>query len=92
LVGTSLPSEAVSFKTLAIDPTTLYTAPSAPQKLTYILDQSDAHKVVLSWTAPTSDGGTPVIDYRLWKQEDSNNGILEKQAIVGLTYTVEGLT
>lgn len=39
------------------------TAPSAPTQLS--LDTSDPTKIVVSWAAPSSDGGFPLIDYQV---------------------------
>jgi len=35
--------------------------------------QTNAYQIGLSWTTPTFDGGSPVIDYRIW-YDNANGG------------------
>ncbi|KAF5423807.1 MAG: PEGA domain-containing protein, partial [Candidatus Methanomarinus sp.] len=72
-----------------VTPNTVLTTPSAPQKLT----SSRNRKVTLGWDAPSDDGGTPVMRYKVYRGTTSKgeNTLLTTVGNV-LTYTDKNVT
>jgi hypothetical protein len=68
--------------------------PDAPTSLSNVEATTDADTVGLSWTAPSFDGGSAVIDYRLWSDNASSGVTFTEVAanIAATTYTVNSLT
>ena len=52
---------------------------------------TSATTVGLLWTAPLSDGGSAILEYRLWSSVDSIDWVVFEQTIAGLTYTANDL-
>jgi hypothetical protein len=65
------------------------TPPSAPQSLT--ATGADA-SVTLNWLAPTSDGGSQVTDYTVYRGTSPGSEVLIASSGGALTYTDTGLT
>jgi predicted phage tail protein len=65
------------------------TPPSAPQSLT--ATGADA-SVTLNWLAPTSDGGSQVTDYTVYRGTSAGSEVLIASSGGALTYTDTGLT
>ncbi len=62
--------------------------PSQPLNLTTVSGDSQA---ILSWLPPTSDGGSPVTNYRIYRREKSGSMAFLLQIGNVLTYTDSGL-
>lgn len=83
--GTSEPS-------LSSNPVTPLTVPGLPRK---IIGTGSNNTVTVSWTAPTSNGGTPILSYRVTALDVSSGQILtplDISASVGQIVTFTGLT
>ncbi len=65
------------------------TAPSAPQNLEGTAGDA---QVTLTWQAPSSDGGTPITNYRIYRGTESGGEGFVADAGTELTYTDTGLT
>jgi hypothetical protein len=54
---------------------------------------TNANQIGLTWLAPVFDGGSPVIDYRLWTDDATGaDFIVQEESITSLSYTVQSLT
>lgn len=68
------------------------TTPSAPQNLTAIAGNQN---VSLSWQQPLSDGGSPIINYRIYRngtlliEVGTNTSLTDTSVINGVVYTYE---
>ena len=60
-VGTSTLTSVVQINT-----STNATVPDPPTALTKDIVNTNASQVALQWTAPTNNGGSPVIGYKIW--------------------------
>lgn len=47
--------------------------PDAPENLQNVPSDTSANQIGLTWDPPTFDGGSPVIDYRLWYDNGSGS-------------------
>jgi predicted phage tail protein len=65
------------------------TVPTAPQTLTATAGNT---QVVLTWTAPASDGGSAITGYRVYQGMTSGSEVLLATLAVVFTYTSTGLT
>ena len=82
-VGTSVPSNEANATPTA-------TTPSAP---TGLVASAGNGQVVLSWTVPTSDGGSPITGYNVYRSTSPNGeGSTPVATAVSSTYTDTGLT
>ena len=50
--------------------------PDAPTDLADVPEITDADEIGLSWVAPLFDGGSPLIDYRLWMDDSQGGGFV----------------
>jgi hypothetical protein len=68
-----------------------YTLPTSPQSISLTAGQG---QVTVNWTAPSSDGGTPITSYTLQRATDAGftTGVTTTAGLTGLTTTVTGLT
>lgn len=67
--------------------------PDEPLNLQNDPSITDAYQIGLTWEAPTFDGGSPVIDYKVWYDNGSGSTFEELAVnIAELTYTATGLT
>lgn len=67
--------------------------PDVPENLQNNPLITNAHQVGLTWNPPTFDGGSAVIDYRLWSDNASGSTFTEVQSgITDTSFTVTGLT
>lgn len=82
--GTSSPS-AVG------DGATIIAVPDAPTSLQEDTAQRTATSLALQWTAPASDGGSPVLDYRIQYREQGGT-YSDLATLNALTYLATGLT
>ena len=66
--------------------------PDAPTDLQNVPAITDADTIGLSWAAPEFDGGSPILDYRLWSDNASGSdfAVLEG-SLAGFTYTATSL-
>jgi hypothetical protein len=73
---------------LASDSVTILAAqiPDAPINLSNVEEITDSDSIGLSWSAPVFDGGSALIDYRLWF-DDATNGVTFTELASGLTAT-----
>jgi titin len=84
-VGYSLESETISIKAAEV--------PYVPINLVNVPDITTAYQIGLDWDAPTYDGGSPVLDYRLsYKETSSSDWIVYDDAILDTQITVISLT
>jgi hypothetical protein len=68
--------------------------PDAPINLANVADITDADSIGLTWSSPVFDGGSSLIDYKLWF-DDANDGVTFTELASGLTdasYTATGLS
>jgi hypothetical protein len=67
--------------------------PDAPTDLANVPLITNANQIGLTWLAPVFDGGSPVIDYRLWTDDATGaDFIVQEESITSLSYTVQSLT
>jgi Fibronectin type III domain len=68
-----------------------YTQPSAPASISLTAGQG---QVTVNWTAPTNDGGTPILRYTLQRATDSGftTNLVSTTGLTGTSTTVTGLT
>lgn len=68
-----------------------YTLPTSPASISLTAGQA---QVTVNWTAPSSDGGTPITSYTLQRATDAGftTGVVTTTGLTGLTTTVTGLT
>jgi hypothetical protein len=67
--------------------------PDAPINLANVAEITDSDSIGLTWSAPVFDGGSALIDYRLWF--DDATGVTFTELASGLTdtsYTANSLT
>ncbi len=69
----------------------ILTIPAPPTALTEIVAQRSATSITFSWTAPATNGGDPVEDYRI--NTDDSTGVWKvlKEFHKDLTYTATNL-
>ena len=72
--------------------------PDPATNLVNLPEYTNANQIYLTWTAPVFDGGSPIIDYRIWSDNgtgDTFNVLVEStnqlenfiaQGTQGLTY------
>lgn len=89
VIGVGIQATPILVKTLNIDPNASLTVPSMPVSFLYIETNTNATQIELSWQAPQSDGGTPIIDYTLWSDAGSLSPIAFN--LTSTSYTVGGL-
>ena len=63
------------------------TNPDAPVSLANVALVTDASKIGLTWSAGASNGGTPVIDYRISWDQGTNSYIILVSGITTTTFT-----
>lgn len=52
-----------------------------------------ADRIGLSWVVPVFDGGSPVLDYRVWYDNATGGDMIELESGIATTaYTATGLT
>ncbi|MFX0210840.1 MAG: 6-bladed beta-propeller, partial [Candidatus Hodarchaeota archaeon] len=66
-----------------IPPSKLF-IPGVPQKLQYLVSNG---KVTLSWQAPSYDGGTPIVEYRIYRSLTSGEPYSFLGSTIGLQFT-----
>jgi len=91
-VGSSSASNEVSATPAATVPTAVVTVPSAPRDLS--ATSGDA-QVSLSWTAPSSTGGSAITGYNVYKATTSGGEPatpVNSSPVTGTSYTVTSLT
>jgi cellulose 1,4-beta-cellobiosidase len=67
--------------------------PDAPENLSNVAEQTNSEQAGLTWDAPSFDGGSEVLDYRIWS--DYASGDTYTEVVTGLqatSYVVTGLT
>jgi hypothetical protein len=68
--------------------------PDHPSNLANVAEITDSDSIGLSWSSPVFDGGSALIDYRIWF-DDATNGVTFTELVSGLTvtsYTANSLT
>src|SRR5437867_4444093 len=70
-------------------PTAPATPPGAPQGLGATAGDAT---VTLTWSAPSSNGGSPITNYRIYRGTSSNGETLKATIGIVLTYTVTSVT
>jgi hypothetical protein len=66
IVDLSLPSDSVTILAAQI--------PDVPTILANVVDITDGDSIGLTWSAPVFDGGSSIIDYRVWS-DDASGGV-----------------
>jgi hypothetical protein len=67
--------------------------PDAPTNLVNVPENTARYQNGLSWVAPEFDGGSPILDYRIWT--DESNGpeyVVLVDGLTDLNYIATGLT
>lgn len=70
----------------------LYTSPDPPQSLANNLGTSSSTEIGLTWYQGISDGGSPVLDYRVWYQIESGDYQVLADGLYMTAHTATGLT
>ena len=84
-VGFSLLSEEISIRAAEV--------PLGPINLVNVPLITSAYQIGVDWDAPTYDGGSPVIDYRIYyKENTSSDWIVFSDTVTDTSATVTGLT
>jgi hypothetical protein len=68
--------------------------PDSPTNLANVAEITDSNSIGLTWSAPIFDGGSALIDYRVWF-DDATDGVTFTELASGLTdtsYTADSLT
>jgi hypothetical protein len=66
--------------------------PSVPNSLTRDNANTDSTQVAFTWSAPSSNGGSAVIDYSVYWDSGSNSWSLLASGVTSLSYTKTGVT
>jgi|LauGreDrversion4_2_1035121.scaffolds.fasta_scaffold1275250_1 hypothetical protein len=71
----------------------ILSVPGAPTDLQNVAAKTTGFRIGLSWIPPVSDGGAPVLDYRVFSDLGLGNGVYEivDSNILQLNYIVEAL-
>jgi hypothetical protein len=85
LVGLS--PESVAIQVLAAQ------IPDEPTNLIEKPGETTSTQIGLSWDAPTFDGGSPILDYRIWYDDGigGSENFVELATVTELTYLATGL-
>lgn len=68
------------------------TKPDTPLNLSEVIIQRSAVSITISWSQGLSDGGRPVLDYRVkYALSTSDTFIIASDSILTNTYTINGL-
>jgi hypothetical protein len=66
--------------------------PDSPLRLVNNPTTTNAYRILVSWEQGLANGGTPVIDYRLWYDQGTGNYVELASGITNLYYLVTTLT
>ena len=70
----------------------ILTFPDTPTSFTNVPSITNGYQIGLTWTKGVNEGGTPVIDYRVWYDQAANNYIVLQSNIVATSLTVTTLS
>ncbi len=70
----------------------ILTNPDAPLNFVNVALVTTGYQIGLSWTQGLSDGGTPVLDYKIMYDQATNNYVTLDSSISALTFTAINLT
>lgn len=71
---------------------TILTFPDSPINFQNVPTITNGYQIGLTWTKGVGEGGTPVIDYRVWYDQAANNWKVLQSNIVATSLTVTTLT
>jgi len=54
----------------------ILTKPDAPHTLANVPAQTSASRISFTWIKGPADGGTPVLDYRIWYDQANDNWVV----------------
>jgi hypothetical protein len=68
--------------------------PDSPTGLVNVEAQTTLSSAGLSWSAPSFNSGSPIIDYRVWTDDVTNGGdvFINVITVVSTDYIATGLT
>lgn len=70
----------------------ILTNPDSPLRLVNNPTTTNAYRILVSWEQGIANGGTPVIDYRLWYDQGTGNYVALASGITNLFYLATTLT
>lgn len=68
------------------------TEPDAPVNLNNVAETTSGTQIGLVWEEGAANGGSPVIDYRLYFDYGSGSFVILASNVVGTSFTATGLT
>ena len=90
-VGKSTPSQSITVTTLT-DPTAEITNPSAPLQLQNVPAITNSNQIGLKWLPPLSNGGAPIVDYRISIKSQDDSVFTEfTYGVKTTSYTVKNI-
>lgn len=66
--------------------------PDAPLNFANDVDWTDANQITLTWTDGVSDGGSPILDYRINYDQGNGNWVVLDASVTTQTYLITSLT
>ena len=70
----------------------ILTKPDAPNTLANVPAKTSASQISIAWIKGVAEGGTPVIDYRLWYDQANGNYIVFQAGVLPQSYITTALT
>jgi hypothetical protein len=70
----------------------ILTFPDTPTSFSNVPTITNGYQIGLTWNKGVNEGGTPVIDYRVWYDQANGNYIVLQANIVATSLTVTTLT
>jgi len=70
----------------------MYTKPDPPRNIIEIASARTLTAIGFSWQQGVENGGTPVIDYRLFFDQGTNNYVILAATYLSTSFTIDSLT